>query len=95
MNKNIEIKVWDYIYPFLGILIWFLLVTFGVGKIVSTSNLLVETFAIFIASLLMPWLSYSLRMTDQKFLTIISNIFKIIPLILAILLRLWMKTMPL
>ena len=86
-KKNIKITWWDYAFPYLGVPFWYILRECGVGGEVSSSNFLVEMFAILLCSVSAPWIRLALTFVRGRIMGLISILMKVSPLAVAALVR--------
>jgi hypothetical protein len=93
-KKRVYWYKWDYGTPFYGTICWVLLISFDIGAIVSLSNLVVETFWIGIASIASPWIRVAFPGKNKKTFLLSSVFSLIIPITVAVLIRLLMPTLP-
>jgi hypothetical protein len=92
LRKRKNMTLWDYIYPFTGIVAWFLIS--GTGSTVSLSNLVVELFWIAVISAAVPWACWILSGFDGKPLKAWSLLLTFLPIIAAVVIRLTVPTLP-
>ncbi len=85
---------WDFVYPFVGMPLWFLLWWLKVGEGVSTTNFAFEVFCILILSVAMPWMRYYLAYAESKVAAIISVIITFIPIAVTLFFRFNMPLLP-
>jgi len=64
---------WDYVFPFIGIPLWFILRAFHIGKDVSESNFIIEIFIILIVSIAIPWLRFFLTFARNRLFCIFHS----------------------
>jgi len=83
---------WDYVYPFTGVLAWFLLS--GAGSTVSLANFVVEVFWIAVISALIPWLRWLMLKIDTKPVKEFSLFLTFLPILAAVIMRLTIPTLP-
>lgn len=93
-RQRARVTWWDYIYPFLGVALWFVLKEYGAGERVSGSNFLVEIFIISMASATIPWIRFAMTFIKAGFFTYISLIMTLVPAALSLLLRFIMPELP-
>ena len=89
-----KISKWDYLYPYLGIPLWFILVTLKIGKTATLANFAVENFYILIISIGTPWIIFILYKITNKANNLIAKILTVLPIIFTILLRLIIESLP-
>ena len=96
LSKRKEVKIirWDYVYPFLGVPIWMVLSFWDKGSTASLSNLIVEIFWISVVSVAVPWVRYLFTFIRTKKIYSFSLILTVLPVIVAIVIRLSMPTLP-
>lgn len=85
---------WDYVFPFIGIPLWFILRAFHMGKEVSESNFIIEIFIVLIASIATPWLRFFLTFIKARVFSYISVLLTMVPVLVTVLLRLVMPFLP-
>ncbi len=85
---------WDYIFPFLGIPMWFIMQAFDAGSRISKSNFIVEIFIVLMFSITAPWLRFAITYMRAGFARYISFLLTLIPVAATILLRLVMPSLP-
>ena len=93
-KKYKTISKWDYLYPYLGIPLWLILITFRIGKAASLSNFVVENFWIIIVSIATPWIVYLLYRIKNTTVNLIANMLTAAPIIFTVVLRLLIETLP-
>lgn len=93
-KKNMKITWWDYTFPYLGVPFWYILRECGVGGEVSSSNFLVEMFAILLCSVSAPWIRFSLTFIKGRVVGLISILLTVSPLAVAALVRLVTPVLP-
>lgn len=93
-GNSIKPAKWDYIYPVLGIPLWMFLYASGFGDMVGATNFLYETFFIFIASVIIPWIRFIISFVRYKYIAVFSLMLTFIPVVLAIALRTLMPCLP-
>ena len=91
LRKRKKMILWDYIYPFTGMVTWFLIS--GMGSTVSLSNLVVELFWIAVISAAMPWARWTLSGFDSKHFKAWSLLLTFLPIIAAVVIRLTVPTL--
>ena len=85
---------WDYAYPFTGVAAWFPLGMSNVGSTVSLSNFVVELFWIAVVSVAVPWTCWILSRFQREQLKTWSFVLTFFPIVVAVVLRLTMPTLP-
>ncbi len=89
---------WDYVYPFVGMplwfLLWFLLSWLKVGPGVSTTNFAFEVFCILILSVATPWMRYYLAYSKSRTTAVISFCLTFVPIIVTVFFRFCMPLLP-
>jgi hypothetical protein len=93
-KKSIKISWWDYAFPYLGVPFWFVLQACGIGGEVSSSNFMVEMFAILVCSVSAPWLRFALTYVRGRIVAWISILLTISPLAVAAFVRLVTPVLP-
>lgn len=87
--------IWDYGVPVYGVMIWFLMESFRIGKdLASLSNFVVEVFWILAVSIISIWLRVIFPGKENKTSQISSIVTVSIPIITAIILRMTMPWLP-
>ena len=89
-----KISKWHYFYPFLGLIVWLVMAMFNIGRIITLSNFVVETFWITVVSAANPWVIFLLHKKGSKVGNLIANFLTILPIIFAIIMRLLIATLP-
>ena len=85
---------WDYLSPFLGVVLWFIVAVAGVGSTATLSNFVVEEFCVAIVSILMPWARWGLTVQKTKSAQKWSLALTFLPLATAVIIRLTMPSLP-
>ena len=85
---------WDYAYPFTGGAAWFPLAMSNVGSTVSLSNFVVEVFWIAVISVVVPWVRWILTRFQMEKLKVRSLVLTFLPIVVAVVIRLAMPTLP-
>ena len=85
---------WDYVYPFAGMPLWFLLWWLKVGEGVSTTNFAFEVFCILILSVAAPWMRYYLAYAKSRATAVISFCLTFVPIIVTVFFRFCMPLLP-
>jgi hypothetical protein len=93
-KKNMKTTWWDYAFPYLGVPFWFILRESGMGGEVSSSNFMVEMFAILVCSVSAPWVRFGLTYVKGRFAAWISILLTISPLAVAAFVRLVTPVLP-
>ena len=93
-KKNLKITWWDYAFPYLGVPFWFILRELGIGGEASSSNFMVEMFAILLCSASAPWFRFALTYVRGRLVAWISFILTLSPLAVAAGVRLIMPVLP-
>jgi len=91
-RKRVTWYPWDYGVPAYGIAVWMVLTASGIGA-QSLSNL-VELLGVSIAACIAPWLRVAFPGGDQKSSLLLSAGSLLLPVITAVLLRLFMPLLP-
>ena len=86
-KKAMKITWWDYSFPYLGVPFWYLLRGCGVGGRVSSSNFMVEMFAILLCSISAPWLRFALTFVKSRIVSLVSILLTVSPLAVAAFVR--------
>lgn len=92
LRKHQRITLWDYLYPFTGLVAWLCLS--GVGSGASLSNLVVEIFWIAVLSVVIPWVRWGLSKIETKRVKALSFFLTLMPILAAAVIRLTMPTLP-
>lgn len=93
LRKQKRVTWWDFTYPYTGIIGWIILSVFQIGSTMSLSNLAIEVFWIAVASIPAPWiLLLMFRFFEKR--PILPFVFTLVPIIVAIFIRLTMPTLP-
>ena len=85
---------WDYVYPFVGMPLWFFLWWLKVGEDVSTTNFAFEVFCILILSVTAPWLRYYLAYAKSRAIAVISFCLTFVPIVVTVFFRFCMPLFP-
>ncbi len=93
-KKKMKITWWDYAFPYLGVPFWFILRECGVGNEATSSNFMVEMFAILLCSISAPWLRFSLTFVKGRVVGLISMLLTVSPLAVAAFVRLVTPVLP-
>ena len=93
-KKKMNITWWDYLFPYLGVPFWFILRECGVGGEASSSNFMVEMFAILLCSVSTPWLRFALTFIRGRVVGLISIFLTVAPLAVAAFVRLVTPVLP-
>lgn len=91
---KMKISWWDYAFPVLGPLLWFVLSWFHVGSDVSDNNFLLEMFGVLMVSITVPWIRFAIMYMKSKLVPAISFMLTLAPMAMALLLRLTTSTLP-
>jgi hypothetical protein len=83
---------WDYVYPFTGVVAWFLLL--GVGSTATLSNFVVEVFCMAVLSALLPWGRWLLSGSEKDQIKMLSFLLTFLPILAAVVMRLTMPELP-
>jgi hypothetical protein len=94
MRKRQHMSWWDYICPFTGVVVWFPLSMLDVGSAVSLSNFVVEVFCIVLVSAALPWIRWVSSHFEKDGFKKVSFILTFLPIIVAVIIRLTMPTLP-
>lgn len=93
-KKYIPLRKWNYIYPFTGILLWFILLVLKVGQTASMANFVFEVFYITVFSAVVPWMIFFAFKFNLIKNRIVLRTLTLLPFIFTLALRLLMKTLP-
>jgi hypothetical protein len=93
-KKQMKITWWDYAFPYLGVPFWYILRECGVGGEASSSNFMVEMFAILLCSASAPWLRFSLTFLRGRLVGLISMLLTVSPLAVAAFVRMVTPVLP-
>lgn len=94
-KKKMKITWWDYAFPYLGVPFWFILRECGVGDEATSSNFMVEMFAILLCSVSAPWLRFALTFVKGgRVVGLISILLTVSPLAVAVLVRMVTPVLP-
>ncbi|MBD3264233.1 MAG: hypothetical protein GF375_03935 [Candidatus Omnitrophica bacterium] len=94
IKNHKALSKWDYFYPYTGILLWFVLAMLNIGKTITLSNFAIEVSWITIGSVVISWMALSIYKTENKPIASIGYMLTLFPGVLALLLRLLMKSLP-
>ena len=94
MRKRRHTTWWDYTYPFTGVAAWFPLGMSKVGSTVSLSNFVVEVFWVAVVSLAVPWARWIFSRFQREKLNAWSLVLTFLPILVAVVIRLTMPTLP-
>ena len=93
-KKFIEIHWWDYALPAVGLPVWIFLAATEVGNTASLSNMVTEVIIVIAISVVIPWTRYMILFFGKKLASTIYQIMYLIPFATALLLRIYMPTLP-
>lgn len=93
-KKKMKITWWDYAFPYLGVPFWYILRECGVGGEVSSSNFMVEMFAILLCSVSAPWFRFALTFVRGRIVGLISMLLTVSPMAVAAFVRLVTPVLP-
>lgn len=95
-KKNRKITWWDYAFPYLGVPFWFVLRECGVGGEATSSNFMVEMFAILLCSVSAPWIRFALSFirSRSRVVSMISILLTVSPLVVAAFVRMVTPVLP-
>lgn len=93
-KKKMKITWWDYAFPYLGVPFWYILRECGVGGEVSSSNFMVEMFAILLCSVSAPWFRFALTFVRGRIVGLISMLLTVSPMAVATFVRLVTPVLP-
>jgi hypothetical protein len=94
-RSRVHWYIWDYGVPIYGVIIWFLMEYLRIGRdLASLSNFVVEIFWILVASIISIWLRVIFPGKENKTSRISSTVSVLIPIVIAIILRLTMPWLP-
>ncbi len=93
-RQRYRVTWWDYVFPFLGILFWFILRACDVGDDVSMINFIIEMTLILLVSAITPWLRFALRYAKTRLVSTFSFFLTFLPIGVAICLRLTLPLLP-
>lgn len=85
---------WDYFFPYTGIIAWFFLLMFNVGKTASLSNFVIENFWITMVSIIIPWMVFGVSFIPKVTASIFARILTFLPMTFSIIIRLTIDTIP-
>ncbi len=91
---KMKICWWDYAFPVLGPLLWFILSWFHVGSDISNNNFLLEMFGVLMVSITVPWIRFAVLYLKSRVAPTISFVLTFAPMAMALLLRLTTSTLP-
>jgi len=91
-RKQKDMTLWDYIYPFTGVVTWFAIS--GIGSTVSLSNFVVEVFWVAAISVAMPWVRWISSRFEWRQFKAWSLLLTFLPIVAAVIIRLTMPTLP-
>lgn len=84
---------WDYFFPYTGIIVWFFLVMFNVGKTATLSNFVIENFWITMISIIIPWMLFGISFIPKATAPIFPRIVTFLPMTFSIIIRLTIDTL--
>lgn len=93
-KSRYNVTVWDYIFPLVGMPLWFVLRQLGVGDNISITNFAFEVFLIMILSTATPWMRYYLAYCQSKTVAFISFSLTFVPVLVTFVLRLTVPLLP-
>ena len=91
---KMKITWWDYAFPVMGPLLWFILSWIHVGSDISNNNFLLEMFGVLMVSITVPWIRFAFLFLKSKGALMLSFILTLAPMAMALLLRLTVSTLP-
>ncbi len=91
---KMKISWWDYAFPVLGPMLWFVLCWFHVGSDISNNNFLLEMFGVLMVSITVPWIRFVILFLKSRAAPMISFALTLAPMAMALLLRLTISTLP-
>jgi len=91
---KMKLTWWDFAFPVLGPILWFVLAWFHVGSDISNNNFLLEMFGVLMVSITVPWARFALLYLKSKLAHILSFCLTFAPIAMALLLRLTTSTLP-
>ena len=94
LRKQQRMTWWDFVYPFAGVAAWVPLSMSNVGSTVSLSNFVVEVFWIAVVSVAIPWARWGLSRFQRENLNALPLVLTFLPIIVAVVIRLTMPTLP-
>ena len=93
-DKRVKWYRRDYGVAAYGFIVWILLLMLNIGSTASLSNFVIEVFWIFIASIASPWIRVVFPGKDEKNSKLSSVLCLLLPIVVAIVLRLSVPTLP-
>jgi len=93
-RKFIKIHWWDYALPAIGLPVWLFLTVAKIGNTASLSNMVIEIIMVLGISVIVPWARYIILYSKKDFAAVIYQIMYLIPFAVALLVRMYMPTLP-
>ena len=93
-RKFKQVHWWDYALPAIGLPVWILLSIAEVGDTASLSNMIIEVMLVLAVSVIIPWARYVILYANNNLALITYRLMYIIPLAAALLIRIYMPTLP-
>ena len=93
-RKFIKIHWWDYALPAIGLPVWIFLTFAEIGETASLSNMVIEVIIVLVISVVIPWARYMILYSNKNFAAVIYQIMYLIPFAVALLVRMYMPTLP-
>lgn len=93
-RKRYRVTWWDFVFPFLGAPLWFILTAIGVGNEVSSTNFAFEIFLIMLSSAMVPWIRYYLAYSRAWYVPFISFYITFLPVTFTVCLRMFLPLLP-
>jgi hypothetical protein len=94
LQQQQAITLWDYLSLFLGLVVWFLLVTIDVGRVATLSNFVIEVVVVVVISVAIPWLRWALSVRNRPVNAKWSFVLTLLPVLSSLVIRLLMPSLP-
>ena len=93
-KKFKQVHWWDYALPAIGLPVWIVLSVAEVGETASLANMVIEVMIVLAVSVMIPWARYMVLCANSPFALSIYRWMYLIPLAVALLIRMTMPTLP-
>jgi len=93
IRKHGSTTLWDFIYPFTGVIVWILLCALNVGSTMSLANI-IEPLWIAALSITVPWGRWLMSRFLEKQVKVLSLALTLLPMVVAVIIRLVTPTLP-
>ena len=93
IQKNAKARIWDWCFPFSGILMWLILLSYDVGATISGANF-IEPVWIGFGSIAVAWIYFFILKTSFMRNALIRYSFTFLPIFISIAIRLFTPMLP-